>query len=131
MPDEVKVKKTKTLLKKEKKEIKKEAQQETKKEQKNIEKAEGKKEIIDPFSTLRFVLMSEKAIQIIESQNKLVFVVDRKAKKGDIRKAVESEFNTQVDSVQTMSDQKARKKAYVKFKKPGEAGEIAIKLGII
>ena len=86
---------------------------------------------IDPFAIIKFVVMTERAIQIIEKQNKLVFVVDRSAKKNDIKKAAESAFSTNVSNVQTMIDQLGRKKAFVKFTKEGEAGEIAIRLGII
>lgn len=85
----------------------------------------------DPYDTLKFVLMTEKSVRMIESQNKLVFVVDRKSGKKEIRNAAEGAFNTKVMSVKTMIDQSGRKKAFVKFEKPGEAGEIAIRLGII
>ena len=92
---------------------------------------ETKEAITDPFATIKFVVMTEKAIQLIEKQNKLVFVVNRGATKNDIRKAAESVFSANVSNVQTMIDQLGRKKAFVKFAKPGEAGEIAIRLGII
>ena len=85
----------------------------------------------DPFDIIKFVVMTEKAIQLIEGQNKLVLVVERGAEKKDIKKAVESAFSANVSNVQTMIDQLGRKKAFVRFAKPGEAGEIAIKLGII
>lgn len=88
-------------------------------------------QVTDPFAVIKFVTMTEKAIQLIENQNKLVFVVDRSATKSDIRKAVESAFSASVSNVQTMIDQLGRKKAFVKFAKEGEAGEIAIRLGII
>ncbi len=85
----------------------------------------------DPFDTIKFVLMSEKAIQLIESQNKLAFIVDRKSDKSDVKAAVENAFESPVSGVQTCIDQKGRKKAFVKFKKEAAAGEIAIRLGII
>ena len=85
----------------------------------------------DPFDIIKFVVMTEKAIQLIEGQNKLVLVVDRNSEKKDIKKAVENAFSANVSNVQTLIDQLGRKKAYVKFTKAGEAGEIAIKLGII
>ncbi len=85
----------------------------------------------EPFDIIKFVVMTEKAIQLIESQNKLVFVVDRNAEKKDIKKAVENAFSANVSNVQTMIDQLGRKKAFVRFAKAGEAGEIAIKLGIL
>jgi len=152
MPDEIKVRKTKTKIEKEKKKeekkINKEPKEIKKVETKKLEQKEegrGRTKISDTkgigmqprgfasdsFDILKFVLMTERAIQIIEAQNKLVFIVNRKSKKQDIKKAVENAFNTQVSKIQTSIDQQARKKAYVKFKKPGEAGEIAIRLGII
>lgn len=128
MPDKEKVKKVeeKKEVKKEKKEIKP-----VKKEAKKEKKEEKITDSYDYLGIIKFVLMSERAIQIIESQNKLVFIVDKRAKKTDIKKAVEDSFSTKVSRIQTMLDQKSRKKAYVKFKKAGEAGEIAIRLGII
>jgi ribosomal protein L23 len=54
-----------------------------------------------------------------------------KSDKHGIRKAVEAAFQTHISDVNTMIDQKGRKRAFVKFAKPGEAGEIAIRLGII
>lgn len=80
---------------------------------------------------LQFVLMTEKAVQLIESQNKLVFVVHRRSNKSEIKQAAESMFNSRVNKVTTVIDQSGRKKAFIKFSKEGEAGEIAIRLGII
>ena len=85
----------------------------------------------DPFKVLKFVLMTEKAVQVIEKQNKLVFIVDRGSDKSSIKAAVETAFNAPVNGVQTMIDQEGRKKAFVKFRNAGAAGDIAIKLGII
>lgn len=87
--------------------------------------------IVDAYSVIRFVLMTEKSIQNIEKENKLVFIVNRASTKKQIRDAVNSAFSTSVSSVRTAIDQKSRKKAFVKFTKPGEAGDIAVKLGII
>ncbi len=94
-------------------------------------KKEFNPEKVDAFKSLSFVLMTEKAIQLIETQNKLAFVVRRSSTKSDIKKSIEHVFQTPVSKVNTVVDQKGRKKAFVKFEKPGEAGEIAIRLGII
>ncbi|MDI6721111.1 MAG: 50S ribosomal protein L23 [Candidatus Aenigmarchaeota archaeon] len=85
----------------------------------------------DPYDIIKFVLMTEKAIRFIETQNRLVFVVDRRSGRKDIKKAVETAFKTKISDVNVLIDQKGRKRAFVKFEKPGEAGEIAIRLGII
>jgi large subunit ribosomal protein L23 len=92
---------------------------------------EKKAMVKDPFDIIKFVLMTEKSIQLVETQNKLVFIVDRRADKEGIKKAAESAFGSPVQKVQTMVDQKGRKKAFIKFKQAGMAGEIAIRLGII
>jgi len=85
----------------------------------------------DPYDILKFVLMTEKAVRMIEAQNKLVFIVDRRSGKNEVKAAVQLAFNSNIADVETMIDQNGRKKAFVKFAKPGEAGEIAIRLGII
>ena len=85
----------------------------------------------DPFTILKFVLMTEKAIQLIEKENKLVFIVDRKYSKSDIEVAAESAFQAAIKDVKTLIDQKGRKRAFIRFKGAGVAGEIAMRLGII
>jgi ribosomal protein L23 len=86
---------------------------------------------IDPLDVLKFVLMTERSIRMIETENKMVFVVDRNAKKNDIISAFEKSFDSKVEDVNVMNDQKGRKRAFIKLKTPGAAGEIAIRLGII
>ncbi|MBI4896697.1 MAG: 50S ribosomal protein L23 [Candidatus Aenigmarchaeota archaeon] len=107
-----------------------------KQEKKSPAKDQEKKPIAeivdyDPFTVISFALMSEKSIRFVEAQNKLVFIVDRKSTKKDVKNAVESAFGQHVKSVNMLIDQKARKKAFVTFVQPEAAGEIAIKLGII
>ena len=87
--------------------------------------------VIDAYQVIKFVLMTEKSIQNIEKENKLVFIVNREATKKQISDAVRSAFNTATTSVKTSIDQKGRKKAFVRFAKAGEAGDIAVRLGII
>jgi ribosomal protein L23 len=60
-----------------------------------------------------------------------VFIVNRKSDKKKIKEAVKNAFEVDVKSVTTTIDQKGRKKAFIKFKEEGAAGEIAIRLGII
>ena|SRR3989338_2905239 len=115
-----------------KKEPKKEMKELVKKEPDEEEsvKKEGTaaKELSD---TLKFVHMTEKAIRNIEKENKLVFIVDRSADKSEIKNSVEAAYSEKVTSVNTLIDQKGRKKATVKFAKANAAGDIAVKLGII
>ena len=106
-----------------------------KREKKEEKKALPEKKIMpmpeDSFATLKFVLMTEKAIQLIERENKLVFIVDKKCSRNDVKKSAESAFQSAVGSVRTMIDRNGRKKAFIKFKEPGAAGDIAMRLGII
>ena len=85
----------------------------------------------DPFKVIKYPLLTEKAIGLIETQNKIVFVVDRKATKKQIAKAVEKLFEVKVDEVRTLIDRKGRKKAYVKLSKEYKATDIATRLGMI
>ncbi len=89
------------------------------------------KPFVEPFDVIKFVLMTEKSVRAVESQNKLVFIVKRNSRKPEIRNAVENAFESPVKNVTTVIDQAGRKKAFVKFVKEGAAGDIAIKLGII
>jgi len=80
---------------------------------------------------LLFPLISEKAVGMIEAENKLCFIVNRKATKADIRKAVEDSYSIKVDKVRVVNDRKGRKKAIVKINKKFKADEVATKLGVI
>lgn len=110
----------------------KELNKKPKEEKALTKKIEPAKAVVtDHFQVIKFVLMTEKSIQNIEKENKLVFIVNRKATKKQISDAVRSAFNTVTASVKTSIDQKGRKKAFVRFAKAGEAGDIAVRLGII
>jgi len=78
-----------------------------------------------------FPLITEKAVNMIESENKLHFVVNGKATKAQVKKVVEEEYSIKVDSVNVLNDRKGRKKAIVKVNKKFKADEIATKLGVI
>ncbi len=108
-----------------------EKKKEEQKETGRTDSEKSKKSIEDPFDTVKFVLMTEKSIRMVESQNKLTFIVNRTARKNQIKTAIESAFSSPVSNITTLIDQAGRKKAFVKFKNPGAAGDIAIKLGVI
>lgn len=67
----------------------------------------------------------------MESENKLIFVVSLQARKQEISKAIEDEFNVQVQKVRTLIDTKGRKKAYVTFSQETPAIDVATKLGLM
>ena len=80
---------------------------------------------------VQYPLITEKAVGLIEKENKLVFVVDKTATKQGIKKAVEELYSVKVASVNTMISMKGRKKAYVKLKPEYKASDIATKLKIL
>ena len=79
---------------------------------------------------IKYPLMTENAVGLIESENKLTFIVDFKAKKSDIKRAVEELYEVEVAKVTTLITPKRLKKAYVNLKPEYKASDIAIKLGI-
>jgi len=80
---------------------------------------------------IQYPLATEKSIKLMESENKLIFVVNKKATKQDVKKALETEFKVKVKNVKTAIDTKGRKKAYVQFAEESPALEIATKLGLM
>jgi large subunit ribosomal protein L23 len=73
---------------------------------------------------------SEKAVKMIDFDNILLFEVERKLGKSEIKKAIEKTFGVKVDKVRTLV-RKNKKLAYVKFKKENPAIDVATKLGMI
>lgn len=75
-------------------------------------------------------LMTEKAVKLIESENKLTFLVQRKSRKEDIRKEFEELFKVKVSSI-NISISNNQKIAFIKLKKETPAINIATKLGVM
>jgi large subunit ribosomal protein L23 len=73
---------------------------------------------------------SEKAVKLVDLDNTLLFVVERKYNKEQIHKEVEIAFNVKVEKVRTLL-RNNKKYAYVKFKKENPAIDVATKLGMI
>jgi large subunit ribosomal protein L23 len=76
-------------------------------------------------------LVTEKAVNMIESENKITFIVSDKAGKEQVKKVVESAYGVKVDKINVVRDRKGRKKAIVKLKKGFKAEELATKLGVL
>jgi large subunit ribosomal protein L23 len=68
---------------------------------------------------------------MVERDNKLLFVVDLKAGKADVRRAVEQLYEVKVDRVTMLITPNGEKKAFVKLKPEFKASDVAIKLGIL
>ena len=86
---------------------------------------------MDPFETILYPVMTEVTSRILETENKLVFVVNIKATKRDIRRAVEELYDVVVEKVNVTITPKGEKKAFVKLHPDYKAVDVAIKLGVI
>lgn len=80
---------------------------------------------------LKHIVPSEKASLMIDSENKLMFIVDLRVNKKEIKREVERVFETPVKSVRTMLTFKGEKKAIIELEEEGKAKEIGTSLGIL
>jgi large subunit ribosomal protein L23 len=86
---------------------------------------------LDPYKTIQYPVMTEVTSRILEAENKLVFIVNKKATKRDIKAAVEELYDVVVYKVNSTITPEGKKKAFVKLTPDYKAVDIAIKLGIL
>lgn len=82
------------------------------------------------YKIIKRPLITEKTFDLIEQQNKLVFIVDKSANKRDIIQAIEKIHNVKVIKVNCLITPKGEKKAFIKLHPDYSAQDIAIDLGI-
>jgi large subunit ribosomal protein L23 len=75
--------------------------------------------------------MTESASLMVEKDNKLIFIVNLKAGKRDVKRAVEQLYEVKVDKVTMLITPQGEKKAFVKLNPEYKASDVAIKLGIL
>jgi len=75
---------------------------------------------MDPFKIIKHPVSSEKAVRIMENDNKLTFIVDLSSTKKDIKEAL-----------RTIITPQGKKKAYVTLPKDKPAIDVATQLGIM
>ena len=80
---------------------------------------------------ISYPLMTESASLMVEKDNKLIFIVNLKAGKGDVKKAVEELYEVKVSKVNLLITPQGTKKAFVKLTPEFKASDVAIKLGIL
>ena len=78
-----------------------------------------------------YPLMTESASLMVERDNKLIFVVNLKAGKGEVKHAVEELYEVKVSKVNLLITPQGVKKAFVKLAPEFKASDVAIKLGIL
>ncbi len=82
------------------------------------------------FKIIKKPLITEKTFDLIETENKLVLIVDNKANKGQIKRAIEKIYDVKVIKINTLITPKGEKKAFIKLHPDYSAQDIAIDLGI-
>jgi large subunit ribosomal protein L23 len=83
------------------------------------------------MKVLLYPIATEKAINMIEKNNIITFMVDLRSKKQEIKKDFEDTFKVKVDRVNVEIEAKNRKRAYIKLGKQFKASDIALKLKLV
>merc|ERR1711934_556891 len=72
-----------------------------------------KQQLLDKFRVIKYPLTTESAMKKIEELNTLVFIVDVKASKSQIKSAVAEMYDVAAAKVNTLIRPDGKKKAYV------------------
>lgn len=94
-------------------------------------KSVPKRNRMDDHSIIKHPLTTESAMKKIEDTNTLVFIVDVKANKPQIKAAVSKLYSIKVQKVNTLVTPLGVKKAYVRLVQDYDALDVANKIGII
>jgi len=86
---------------------------------------------MDNNEVITYPLMTESASLMVERDNKLIFIVNLKAGKSDVKRAVEELYEVKVSKVNLLITPQGDKKAFVKLTPEYKASDVAIKLGIL
>ena len=82
-------------------------------------------------NVLQYPIATEKALNIAESSNTIIYVVTHSADKPSIKREFEDMFKVKVDRVNTVIEPTNEKRAYIKLKKEFLASDIAKKLKLV
>ncbi|GIX62126.1 60S ribosomal protein L25 [Babesia caballi] len=86
---------------------------------------------LDKFAIIKYPLTTEKSMKMMEEINTLVFIVDSRANKAKIAKAVSELYDIKCARVNTLNRPDGLKKAYVKLSPDQDALDVANKIGIV
>jgi large subunit ribosomal protein L23 len=82
------------------------------------------------MSVVKHPIVTEKAMNAMDFQNKLVFVCDADATKPQIREEIEARFEVGVTNVNTQITMKGTKKATITLSEDDDAQEVASRIGV-
>ncbi len=80
---------------------------------------------------LKYPMSTEKTINQIGRNNIIIYIVDYRATKPEIRKEFESVFGVKVESVRTVNTVSNSKKAFIKLSRAYRAEDIAKRLKLV
>jgi large subunit ribosomal protein L23 len=80
--------------------------------------------------TIKHPLVTEKAMNDMDFENKLQFVCESEATKPEIADAIEAQFDVGVSSVNTQMTMNGEKKATVTLSEDDDAQEVASRIGV-
>ncbi|QEE14872.1 50S ribosomal protein L23 [Promethearchaeum syntrophicum] len=86
--------------------------------------------MVNYYAIIKKPLVTENTFDLIEDQNKLVFIVERSANKFQIKQAIENLYSVKIIKINTLITPSGEKKALVKLHPNDSAADLAIKLGI-
>jgi len=82
------------------------------------------------WDVIKYPHVTEKAMNDMDFQNKLQFVVDDSAGKDEVAEAVESQYEVTVVGVNTQNTMDGEKKAVVRLSEDDDAQEVASRIGV-
>jgi len=80
---------------------------------------------------VRYPLLSEDAVTLLEAENKITFIVDIRSDKHDIKRAIQELYEVRVRDVKTLITPEGDKKAFVRLTQDFKASDLAVRLGIL
>jgi large subunit ribosomal protein L23 len=81
-------------------------------------------------SIIKHPHVTEKAVDKMDFENKMQFIVDVDANKDEIAEAIAAQYDVTVENVTTMVTPQAEKKATVLLSEDDDAQEIASRIGV-
>ncbi|MDS0259575.1 50S ribosomal protein L23 [Haloarcula sp. S1CR25-12] len=82
------------------------------------------------WDVIKYPHVTEKAMNDMDFQNKLQFVVDDNAGKPEVAEAVETQYDVTVINVNTQNTMDGEKKAVVRLSEDDDAQEVASRIGV-
>jgi len=85
---------------------------------------------MDSYSIIIKPHVTEKTMNLIDMNNEITFVVNRKANKTQIKRAFEDLYGEKVAKVNTHISPRGEKVAYIKLVEEEMAEELAVRIGV-